>query len=200
MICKEFVRADQLVRDSFVLARRIFDSGFRPDSLLVLWRGGTPVGIVIHEFLQFLGIQTYHLAVKAESYTAIGEQAEPRIENLDAFLRNIAPDSRVLVVDDIFDSGRTLSSVLTRLTPVTRNVRIATLYYKPGSAQVPLKPDYYLRTTDRWVVFPHELMGLTAEEIRQKDAELFRLIDVTVKPQPPAPRRQAAGAGSGERP
>jgi hypoxanthine phosphoribosyltransferase len=59
MVEKEFIRADDLVRESFDLAKRIYDSGFIPDVLLVLWRGGTPVGIVIHEFLLYKGIETY---------------------------------------------------------------------------------------------------------------------------------------------
>jgi hypoxanthine phosphoribosyltransferase len=119
MTPKEFVRADDLVHDAFTLARRIYDSGYRPDTLVVLWRGGTPVGIVIHEFLLYKGVRTYHTAVKAESYTG-----------------------------------------------------------KVGREEVALRPDYYLRRTDRWIVFPHELMGLTAEEIRRKDEFLCDLLDV----------------------
>jgi hypothetical protein len=55
-------------------------------------------------------------------------------------------------------------------------VRVATLFYKPGAAQVPLAPDYYLRTTDRWIVFPHELAGLSDEEIKAKDEFVYRLV------------------------
>ena len=176
MIAKQFIPADRLVRDAFELARKVYDSGFRPEGLLVLWRGGTPVGIVVHEFLLFKGIETYHLAVKAESYTGIGERVEPRIEQIDVFVKNIRPDAPVLVVDDIFDTGRTLYKVLGMLSPRTRNVKIATLFYRPGAGQVPLKPDYHLRTTDRWIVFPHELMGLTESEIRAKDPAIHRTL------------------------
>jgi uncharacterized protein len=173
---KEYVTANQLVRESFELARRIYDSGFRPEALLVLWRGGTPVGIAIHEFLLFMGVETYHLAVKAESYTGIGERVEPRIENFEAFMGNLRPGAGVLVVDDIFDSGKTVDKVRSLLAPKTTNVRIATLYYKPGAAVVPLVPDYYMRSTDRWVVFPHELVGLTDDEIRTKDPRVHNLV------------------------
>jgi len=62
---KEYIGADELVRDSFELAARIYASGYRPDVILVLWRGGTPVGIVVHEFLLYKGVETYHTAVKA---------------------------------------------------------------------------------------------------------------------------------------
>lgn len=176
MIPKEFVTAGQLVQDSFALARAVYDSGFRPEGLLVLWRGGTPVGIVVHEFLLFKGIETYHLAVKVESYTGIGERGEPRVEQIDAFMKNIRPGAPVLVVDDIFDTGRSLQKVIELLAPRTRNVKTATLYYKPSAALVPLKPDYYLRTAERWIVFPHELMGLTEDEVRAKDPAVHRAV------------------------
>jgi len=61
---KEFIRADALFRDAFTLARRVYDSGFNPEALVVLWRGGTPVGMVIHEFLLYKGIRTYHIRTK----------------------------------------------------------------------------------------------------------------------------------------
>lgn len=172
MTDKEYVRADELVRDAFRLARVIYDSGFRPDVLIVLWRGGTPVGIVIHEFLLYKGIRTYHTAVKAESYSGIEERVEPRIENFDAVLAAVRPGSRVLVVDDIFDTGATLKLVCDRLRAVTPHVRTATLYYKPGNNRTSLTPDFYMRLTDRWIVFPHELMGLAPEEILRKDPSL----------------------------
>ena len=176
MPAKEFIEANDLFRDSFALAKRIYDSGFRPDVLVVLWRGGTPVGMVVHEFLLYKGLQTYHTAIKAESYTGIGQRIEPRIENLDPVLAVLKPDSRVLVIDDIFDSGSTLKRVCELLRTRTAHIRTATLYYKDGNRVVDLAPDFYLRKTDRWIVFPHELMDLTPEEIRQKDPELAGLL------------------------
>jgi uncharacterized protein len=176
MAPKEFVTANDLARDSFALAKKIYDSGFRPDSLLVLWRGGTPVGIFIHEFLLYKGVRTYHSAVKAESYTGIDERVEPCIDNLDGFLDRLTPSNQVLVVDDIFDTGCTLNMVRDILNARTRNVRIATLYYKIGTSRVDLVPDYYMRMTDRWIFFPHELMGLTPAEIQKKDEFVWRLL------------------------
>ena len=46
------------------------------------------------------------------------------------------------------------------------NVRIATVYYKPLRNRSRLVPDYYVHATEQWLVFPHELVGLSAEEIR----------------------------------
>lgn len=176
MIEKEFISPNNLVRDSFVLAKDIFDSGYRPDVVLVLWRGGTPVGIVVHEFLLYKGIKTYHTAVKAESYTGIEKRIEPKVEHLDPVLGDIKPESKVLVVDDIFDTGSTLKRVMELLAPRVREVRSATLYYKTGKNLTDIEPDYFLRKTENWIVFPHELLDLSPEEIRRKDPYVGDLV------------------------
>jgi len=176
MVEKAFIRADDLVRDSFALAKRIYDSGFVPDVLLVLWRGGTPVGIVIHEFLLHKGIDTYHTALKAESYVGIGERQEPRIEYMESLLAKVSTQSRVLVIDDIFDSGSTMKKVVELLAPSVAEIRLATLYYKPEANTTDLVPDFYGRKTDRWIVFPHELVGLSDDEIRAKDQVVADLL------------------------
>jgi hypothetical protein len=144
--------------------------------LLVLWRGGTPVGIVIHEFFLRKGIRTYHTAVKAESYTGIGRRIEPRIEGLEMVLRILKPRSRVLVIDDIFDTGSTVSKVCALLRKKTTHIKVATLYYKEGASRVDMKPDFCLRKTRRWIVFPHELMDLSDAEIRRKDLRIHALL------------------------
>ena len=173
---KEFIEANDLIRDSFALAREIYDSGYRPDVILVLWRGGTPVGMAIHEFLLYKGIRTYHTAVKAESYTGIGTRVEPRIENLGPVLDRLSPDSRVLVIDDIFDTGCTVRKVREQVLTRTPHVRVATLYYKIGHNRTDVEPDFCFRKTENWVVFPHELMDLSLEEIRQKSPRLHELL------------------------
>lgn len=177
MVEKEFIQANDLVRDSFALARKIYDSGYRPDVLIVLWRGGTPVGIVIHEFLLYKGIETYHTAIKAESYVGIGQHIEPTVENLDRVLARVKEGSRILLVDDIFDTGRTVEKVCGLLRAKTCEIRIATLFYKPDKNCTSLTPDFYMRKTDRWIVFPHELLDLTPEEIAAKDVYLRGLLD-----------------------
>jgi len=173
---KIYIRPDDLLRDSFLLARLIYRSGFHPQVLLVLWRGGTPVGIAVHEFLLYKGIAADHTVVKAESYTGVEQRIEPRIESLEPLLARLSPDSRVLVIDDIFDTGCTLSAVCAALRTKTPHVRTATLYARQGHSRTALRPDYCLRETDRWVVFPHELAGLTPEEILRKHPPLAEIL------------------------
>jgi len=176
MMVKEFVKSNDLVRNSFALAKKIYDSGYCPEVLLVIWRGGTPVGIVVHEFLLYRGIQTYHAAVKAESYQGIGKRMEPRIEHLGPVLAMLKKDSRVLVIDDIFDTGCTMKKVCDLLEKKTRNVKVATLYYKPGRNMTNIVPDFFFRETSNWIVFPHELIDLTLDEIKMKDKYVYSLL------------------------
>ena len=173
---KIFLDSNGLTRDSFALARKIYDSGFRPDVIIGLWRGGTPVAVAVQEFLHYLGVDCYHTAVKTQAYTGIGEHKHPVVENLGVLLDHLRDAERVLVVDDIFDSGDTIAAVKETLKPFVKDLRFATLYYKPARSRWPFKPEFYLKETDAWLVFPHELMGLTPDEVREKDPEVARLL------------------------
>ena len=178
MTDKLFLRPDDLVRDSFRLGKMVVDSNFTPDALLAVWRGGAQVGAIVHEYLRYRGINPYHIAVKSESYTGIEEKQEPRIEGLTRVLEKLPPDGRVLVVDDIFDSGETMRVLRERLHTRTRHVRVATLYCRIDHAGNNRLPDYRVHDTEKWVVFPHELMNLTPAEIRSKDPAIADLLEL----------------------
>ena len=173
---KIYLSANELLLDSFRLGLQVLASGWRPDVLIALWRGGTPVGVAVHELLLFRGVSTLHMAVKCQSYSGIGRRGEVVFENTEALLAQIRPEHRVLVVDDIFDSGNTAHAALRLLAPRAAEVRLATLFWKPNASRSDLRPHYYVRETEAWIVFPHELEGLTAVEIRQKDAQLHELL------------------------
>ena len=83
---------------------------------------------------------------------------------------NVEADQELLIVDDVFDTGASIDAAISHLerksrrnTPV--DIRIATVYYKPSNNRTGRVPDYYVHETDKWLVFPHELHGLTREEI-----------------------------------
>jgi hypoxanthine phosphoribosyltransferase len=100
------------------------------------------------------------------------------LENVEQLLENLTPQSKVLVIDDIFDSGSTMKKVVDELGAAVAEIKIATLYYKKEANTTDIVPDYYGRQTKRWIVFPHELMGLVPEEIRAKDRVIADLLDV----------------------
>jgi hypoxanthine phosphoribosyltransferase len=173
---KIYLSANELMLDSFRLGQQILDSGWRPDVLIALWRGGTPVGVAVHEILLYRGIPTLHMAVKCQSYSGIGLRGPVVFENTESLFAQIRTGHRVLVVDDIFDSGFTALAAQQLLQSRSAEVRIATLYWKPNANQPNLRPYYFVRETDAWIVFPHELEGLTPEEIRRKDPALHEMM------------------------
>ncbi|ODU22854.1 MAG: hypoxanthine phosphoribosyltransferase [Sphingomonas sp. SCN 67-18] len=169
---KLYLSADQLLEDSFRLANLIFDSGFRPSHIVGLWRGGAPVGIAIQELFEYRGIETDHISIRTSSYSGI-DQTEPevRVYGLSYLIDTLNPDDALLVVDDVFDSGRSIRAFLHELRARCRNnmpatVKVATVYYKPARNVTDLKPDYYVHETGQWLIFPHEINGLSEAEIR----------------------------------
>jgi hypoxanthine phosphoribosyltransferase len=170
-IQKEFISADSLLKDSLQLGMQIVRSGFRPTFLVGIWRGGAPIGIAVQEVLEYHGLSCDHLAIRTSSYTGIEQQASTvRVHAVDYLVSRLRTEDHLLLIDDIFDSGRSLEAVLNELKRRCRrnmpeNVRIATVYFKPTRNKTQLKPDFCVRATDEWLVFPHELKGLTREEI-----------------------------------
>ena len=69
---KVYISAQQLLEDSTQMALQVFESGFRPDYIVGVWRGGAPVGISVQEVLDCLGVEADHIAIRTSSYTGIG--------------------------------------------------------------------------------------------------------------------------------
>ncbi|MDE2561865.1 MAG: hypoxanthine phosphoribosyltransferase [Sphingomonadales bacterium] len=182
-IAKTWITADQLLADSFRLARLVLQSDFRPTHIVGIWRGGTPVGIAVQELLEYHGIETDHIAIRTASYSGIDRQdAEVRVYSLGHLIDTLDPEDRLLVIDDVFDSGRSIEAFLRELMArcrhnMPREVRIATVYWKPARNRTALTPDFYVHQTDGWLVFPHELCGLTTEEIREHKPQAGIVLD-----------------------
>jgi len=179
MKSKIFIDANALLLDSFTLARQIFESGFKPDFLIGIWRGGTPPGIAIHEFFVFMGCKSYHTAIKVESYYGIEQRKEALVEGLEKVTPKLNPGNRLLIVDDIFDTGKSIEAVKNILAETVKfpiQIKVATVYYRPDKNITNFVPDYYLKTVYEWVVFPHELEGLSEEDLRKKGLDLFKII------------------------
>ncbi len=173
MTDKVYITADRLLKDSYRLANLVIDAGFRPTHLVGIWRGGAPVGIAVQELLSFHGLECDHIAVRTSSYSGIDQQEKQvRVYALGYLVDTLGPDDRLLVIDDVFDSGRSVEAFLAELAGRCRYnmpeaVGIATVYYKPSRNRTQLKPDFYVHETEDWLVFPHEICGLTEDEIRK---------------------------------
>jgi hypothetical protein len=175
---KTFITAESLLRDSFILAANILDSGLKPDFIVGIWRGGTAVGMAVQEYLAYHGVGTDHCAIRTSLYIGIDQQSdESRVYGLQYIVDTVNADDTLLIVDDVFDSGRSIQAVLTELhNRMRRNmpgtVKIACPWFKPLRNKTRIIPDYFVHETDDWLVFPHELCGLTPEEIKAGKSDL----------------------------
>jgi uncharacterized protein len=181
---KHFITADSLLRDAMQLGIDVVRSGFRPSFVVGVWRGGAPIGITVQEVLEYHGIDCDHIAIRTSSYSGIDQAKEVRVHAIDYLVSRLTFEDRLLLIDDVFDSGRSLEAVIGELAARCRRnlpeqVRIATVYYKPARNRSALRPDYFVRSTEQWLVFPHELQGLTREEILQHKPVGQDFFDVT---------------------
>lgn len=174
---KKFITPEQLYQDAYQLAHIVLASGYKPDVILVMWRGGSPVGIVVQEYLAYHGIETWHTVVKAASYTGIASRKKPLLENISAVIKQMPRQASVLIVDDIHDTGATMAAMKKKLKTNVKSLKTAAIYLKsPNESNI--APDFYVRKTRSWIVFPHELLGLTSSEIKRKGTHIHKLIRV----------------------
>ena len=175
---KRYLSGDEYLRDTWRLAAQVRESGWQPDILIALWRGGAPVGVAMHEYFKVAGWNVRHIPVKCESYTAIGENAGAvKFTHGDIVFGMLRKGDKVLVVDDVFDTGKTAKAVKEQISATGAEMRLACVYWKPGKNTTDLKPDYFYRDVgNEWIVFPHEIEGLTKEEIAVKDPLLSSLL------------------------
>ncbi|MBT5186166.1 MAG: hypoxanthine phosphoribosyltransferase, partial [Kordiimonadaceae bacterium] len=135
----------------------------------------------VQELLEFCHIKSDHIAIRTSSYTGIAKQEDHvKVYGLHYLIDTMNSDDSLLILDDVFDSGRSIRAIIHELeTHMRKNmpsdVRVGTVYYKPGKNQTDRTPDYYVHKTEEWLVFPHELDGLTDDEIKgsKLDAEML---------------------------
>jgi len=181
---KLYLQANDLLEDAFNLGARIISDGFRPTFIVAIWRGGAPIGIAVQEILAWSGIKADHIAIRTSSYdSAIDErQREVKIYGLRYLIDRINASDRLLLVDDVYDTGHTVKAVIDKINQLARlntpeDIRIAVPWYKPGRNRTGRAPDYFLHETEQWIKFPHSLEGLTRNEIRKHRPEISTILD-----------------------
>ncbi|MFC1841477.1 phosphoribosyltransferase [Candidatus Dependentiae bacterium] len=182
---KKYIGIGQLQKDSFNLAKKIYtkskEENALPTFLIVLWRGGAPVGIAVEEYFSYMGetIEN-HFPVRVSAYNQKNQlKKKVTVFDSESIFELLNSNDRLLIVDDVVDSGSSIEALLKRIKEVCgentpKQIKVAAVYYKPKKSSI--IPDYYVYETDQWIVFPHELIGLTPEEIEKNkglDASLF---------------------------
>jgi hypoxanthine phosphoribosyltransferase len=184
---RSYISANDLLLDSFQLAANIIDSGFNPDFLVGLWRGGSAVGIAVQEGLDFLGCKTDHIAIRTsyrgqEDYSEMIDKAEAiRVHGLRYLHERVCAEHSMLIVDDVYSTGSSVNAVIKSLSRKSRrnlpqDIRIATVWYRPSDRTI-RAPDFYVHETSDWLILPYELSGLSLEDLRQHKPEIQPIID-----------------------
>ncbi len=188
---KIYIDAQSLLEDSFLLGKQILESDFEPNFIVGVWRGGTPVGIAVQEMLAFFGQESDHIAVRTSLYKSIDKRkGQVRVHGLDYLINNMNQTDSLLIVDDVFDTGRSVDAIVKTLHKkmrqnCPRQIKIATPWFKPNKNATARIPDFYLHETDDWLVFPHEIEGLTRDEIvsgKGRLAQIMQSVDSATNP------------------
>ena len=183
---KLFIQSEELLKDSFNLAWQVYESGYRPNYIIGVWRGGAPIGIAVQEFLDVLGVPSDHIAIRTSHYKGIDERdSQVQVYGLNYVIKQVESEDSLLIVDDVHDTGISIQKIIIDLQTAckknTPEIKVATPYFKPKKNKTERKPDFYIHETEKWLVFPHELEGLSMDEIIEFKPELSDLAE-KIKP------------------
>ena len=179
---KLYLDAQTLLEDSWRLGAMVAESGFRPSFIVAVWRGGAPIGVAVQEMLKAHGIDADHIAIRTASYHGIdGRDDVVQVYSMNYLIKKTTHEDRLLIVDDVFDTGRSIEAIIDHLQTKARlnapeEIRVAVPYFKPARNLSSRVPDYYLHETDAWLKFPHSLEGLSREEIEANRPTLAAIL------------------------
>ncbi|HDQ13716.1 MAG TPA: phosphoribosyltransferase [Sediminispirochaeta sp.] len=196
---KDFVEYDQVRNNSLKMACKIHKDGFVPDVIYVLLRGGAYIGNVLSEYFKIVRRAerpVFYAAVVARSYTDIHQRSKVMIDGWTYKPEYLRHGDKVLLVDDIYDSGRTmnyLAEVIMDHGIPREDLKIAVHDYKvfPNreDPEPLIRPDYFCRRhviesprQNVWIHYKsHELVGLSKEEFEKNysftDKEFIEILD-----------------------
>ena len=181
---KEFLPYDSVRIDALKLAHKIYQQDkFVPDVIYTSLRGGAYMANVISEYYK-VALKNHkpvlYAAVVARSYTDVSQHSAVRIDGWTYSPDYLRAGDKIMLVDDIFDSGRTLNylvGILLERGVPRENIKIVVHDYKvyKWKEQLPIQPDYWCRKFEisnpeenTWINYnSHELVGLTHEELEE---------------------------------
>lgn len=144
----ELVSWDQGYQMTFYLFEKMLEAGFVPDVIVGIARGGWIPARLIADF--YGNKRTAN--IKIEFYSDVAHTTQEPVITQE--ISENVEGKVVLVVDDVADSGKSLSAAIEHIKSFQpKELKSATLYYKPHSV---IKPDFYIKETKLWIVFPWE--------------------------------------------
>jgi len=166
----EYISWRELHKAMITLASRIRTAGYDPDMIVGVLKGGLIPARILADLLEvdelgFIGVRFYKSVSKREAKPEITIPPIPSVSG-----------KKLLLVDDVVDTGRTLQLVVDELYRYgCLEVKTLAIYVKKWS---PILPDYYYKVTDKWVVFPWELVetsnsGFNLENVAGEDRDIY---------------------------
>nr|ADQ54389.1 phosphoribosyltransferase [uncultured marine crenarchaeote E37-7F] len=128
------------------LAKKVNESGFKPEVIVGISRGGLIPSRIISDLLDNPNLAS----IRVEFYEYTKKREKPKITQP---ISMPIEGKKILLVDDVADSGKSLQLVYKHLSKKAKEIRTLTIFYKPWSC---LQPDYYIKETRAWIVFPWE--------------------------------------------
>jgi hypoxanthine phosphoribosyltransferase len=183
---KEFISPEMLRDSALKLVHHMHAvDGFVPDIIYVSLRGGAYMGNVFSEYYKLIRKQAgdrpvFYAAVVARSYENMKMESEVRIDGWTYSPEHLRTGDKILIVDDIFDTGKTVNALVNVMLSkgIPRSdIKVAVFDYKIPNykdiPRLPIQPDYYCRKhvldsieDETWIHYMnHEFIGLTSEEI-----------------------------------
>jgi len=142
------------------LSQKIRANGFKADLIIGITRGGLVPARILSDLIETQSFSN----IQIEYYQGINQTKKEPI--LKQCLTIRLTDKRILLVDDISDSGRSLQIAKKHLQQMgAKEIKIATLYAKAASIT---KPDYCEKLTNKWIVFPWDAKE-TVRKILEKN-------------------------------
>lgn len=183
---KYFLPFDTIRDNAILISKKIIDDGFEPDVIYCGLRGGTTMANVIDEYFGLAFEKSgkkkpFYAAVRPKSYQGVKAHGEVSLEGWTLNPETLDRNTKILFVDDIFDSGNTINKIVGHLVALgfkRENIKVVVHDYKVfkfKDIQHPVQPDYWCRKfeienpdDDFWIHYmSHELSGLTKEEVEE---------------------------------
>jgi hypothetical protein len=131
------------------LADRVNESGYRPEMIVGIARGGWVVARILSDLLNVRDLAS----IKIEFYRGVDEKV--KVPKITQPISASPKGKLVLVADDVADTGESLILAQRHIIDQgARVLKVATIHYKPWSKY---RPDYYFRETEDWIMYPWEI-------------------------------------------
>lgn len=198
-MAKEFITCDMIRDEALKLVWKMYkEDGFVPDVIYDSLRGGAYMANVMSEFYKLIAMKqgktpVFYAAVVARSYGDVKEHSDH--VDIDGWTWSpwkLKKGQKVLIVDDIFDTGMTVNALVHTIMEAgipREDIKVAVFDYKVSlfrETPLPIQPDYYCRKhilnspeDSHWIHYTcHEFIGLTGDEIDEvyKDEEVRKIL------------------------